>query len=459
MSIREALSESKKNLRLNMFEDYISYCKHCKFCRDAVRKAEPFGFTDGVCPFNNYTSGFDPLVGAAGKIQIVKGLFYGAIKPTKEMAQDIYQCTTCGACKQWCAALVDTVGIYEALRADLVNAGVAPMPEHKMFEERIKSYNNPYAEDPKKRLNWVPPNIQLPKAADVVYFVGCTSALRLPEIAQSIVNILNKLKVDFALLPEEVCCGSIMFRTGMRDVGEELVKKVMEMIYDTKASTVIFSCAGCYKTFSTDYPEILGESIDVELKHITQYLMELDQLKPVKRIDAKVTYHDPCHLGRHMEVFEPPRTLLNKIPGIELVEMGRNKAGAFCCGAGGGVKGAFPEIALAIANDRVIEAKETESSIIASACPFCKRNLADALEDVKSPMKMYDVVELIADSLEVRPRESPRREVKVTAESVEAELTLDQVKEELRKKLKSGEYSSLDLKRDAEKFLHDENMK
>jgi len=400
LSVSQYVATSKsRELCIKAFEDYISWCKNCKFCREAIRSAEPFGYTRGICPFKDYTSGYTTIVGASGKMLIARGLLYETIKPTPAMAEDVYLCTTCGACKQWCGALVDTVGVIEALRADLVKAGVAPLNIHREFAERIKKYYNPYAEPPEKRFTWVPPELKLPKKADVVYFVGCTSALRLPEIAESTVKLLDAAKVNFTIMPEEICCGSVMFRTGMREIGEDMAKRAIQMIEDTGASTVVFSCPGCYKTFVKDYQAILGEPLDYELKHISQYLLEIDELQFTKRVNARVTYHDPCHLGRHLEIFEPPREFIGQIPGLQLVEMERTKMGAFCCGAGGGVRGAFPGVSLDIAKERVREASATGGTMLASACPFCKINFRDAINELDATMQMYDVVELALKSV------------------------------------------------------------
>jgi heterodisulfide reductase subunit D len=186
----------------------------------------------------------------------------------------------------------------------------------------------------------------------------------------------------------------VFFRTGLRDTAEYLTKKVVEMVHQTGARTVLFSCPGCYRTFSLDYPGILKEPLGFEMKHIAEYLLELDNLKFNKEVKATVTYHDPCHLGRHMEIYEAPREFIEKIPGVKLVEMERNRRVAYCCGAGGGLRGAFPDISLSIARERVEEAQRTGSQILTSACPFCKLNLKDAVGQLSSPMEMIDIVEL-----------------------------------------------------------------
>jgi heterodisulfide reductase subunit D len=385
--------ELKKKYRIGAYEDYLSWCKNCKYCKESFGNREPFGFAKGICPVWYHSPGFETVI-ASGKNQIARGLLFGRIKPTPEMARDVYICSTCGACKEWCGALVDTVSVIEALRADLVDAGVGPMPRHKEFEESVKKNWNPYAEPFEKKFAWIPPELKMAKKADVLYFVGCTSALRLPEIANSVVKLSKLAGIDFTVLPEEICCGSVFFRTGLRDTAEYLTKKVVEMVHQTGAKTVLFSCPGCYRTFSLDYPGILKEPLGFEMKHIAEYLLELDNLKFNKEVKATVTYHDPCHLGRHMEIYEAPREFIEKIPGVKLVEMERNRRVAYCCGAGGGLRGAFPDISLSIARERVEEAQRTGSQILTSACPFCKLNLKDAVGQLSSPMEMIDIVEL-----------------------------------------------------------------
>jgi heterodisulfide reductase subunit D len=135
------------------------------------------------------------------------------------------------------------------------------------------------------------------------------------------------------------------------------------------------------------------------MKHITEYLLELDNLKFKKEVKATVAYHDPCHLGRHMEIYEAPREFIEKIPGVRLVEIERNRRVAFCCGAGGGLRGAFPDISSSIAMERVQEVESTGNQILTSACPFCKINLRDGVKQLNSPMEMVDVVELALRAL------------------------------------------------------------
>ena len=218
-------------------------------------------------------------------------------------------------------------------------------------------------------------------------------------------SLLKKLGVNFTILGlEEWCCGSPLFRVGARKVAEEQGRHNIEVIEKIGAKSVIFSCAGCYRTFRTDYQEIFG-NLKFNLLHITEFLSQLikeGKVKITKELKMKVTYHDPCHIVRHLAhlgrkapLIEQPREILKSIPGVEFVEMERNKLNAFCCGAGGGLRAGFTEQSLELASERIREAEKTGCETLVSSCPFCYRNLTDAIKKLNSKMAMYDVTELL----------------------------------------------------------------
>ncbi len=174
------------------------------------------------------------------------------------------------------------------------------------------------------------------------------------------------------------------------------------------AKTVFTACAGCYRTLKKDYPELIGEELPFEVKHITEVLVEMlsnDEI-PFKAAEGdklKVTYHDPCHLGRHMDLYDIPREVISKIPGIELIEMKRNRNNAWCCGAGGGVKSQFPDLAKDISKERIREAMESGADILTTSYPFCIGNFKDAYEEmepeIKDKMQLIDVIDFIASKI------------------------------------------------------------
>ena len=205
----------------------------------------------------------------------------------------------------------------------------------------------------------------------MLYFRGCTAREKETSIQKATEKLLNLAGVDYHILEDEKCCGSVLLRTGFFNEAQRQIKKNTEVL---KGEKIITSCAGCYKTLKDDY-----EGLDVI--HISQLLDELirDGKLNLEKGELDVTYHDSCHLARHMEVFDEPRNVIESL--ANLVEMENNRENSLCCGAGGGVKSAYPEIATQMAKTRIGQAMDTGCKTLVTACPFCKLNLSnDELE-------------------------------------------------------------------------------
>lgn len=199
----------------------------------------------------------------------------------------------------------------------------------------------------------------------MLYFRGCTAREKQTGIAEATERILKISGVDFHTLDDEKCCGSVLLRTGFIDEAAEQIKKNTEIL---KGEKIITSCAGCYKTLKEDY-----EGLDVV--HISQLLNDLisDGKLDLSKKNLDVTYHDSCHLGRHCDVFDEPRNVIKSV--ANLIEMDNIRENSLCCGAGGGVKSAYPEIANQMASSRLEQAKQTGCETLVTPCPFCKLNL------------------------------------------------------------------------------------
>jgi len=324
----------------------------------------------------------------------------------EEFKDDVHGCTTCGICATVCESGINTVELWEALRTNLVKKGIGPYGKQNMFPKLIGQYHNPYLLDQKDRLAWVPKDVKIEDKADIVYFTGCTAGYKQLALAFATSRVLNKLGIKFAMLGEdEWCCGSALIRTGqmhINDLPRETAKHNVEAIKKKGAKKVLFACAGCFRAAKVDWPRLLGQELPFEVVHITEFLADLikkDKIKWEKSIDKTITYHDPCHLGRHVGVFDAPRYVLSHIPGVTFVEMDRVKEFQRCCGAGGGVKAGIPDLALAVAESRVKDALETNADILSSACPFCKRNLMDGRDALKADIEVEDVIVLVAQAL------------------------------------------------------------
>lgn len=199
----------------------------------------------------------------------------------------------------------------------------------------------------------------------MLYFRGCTAREKLTSIQEATEKLLKLADVDYHVLEDEKCCGSVLLRTGFLKEAQEQIEKNTEIL---KGETVITSCAGCYKTLKEDY-----DGLDVI--HISQLLNQLinEGKLDVSKTDLNVTYHDSCHLGRHCDEFDEPREVINSV--ANLIEMENVRENSLCCGAGGGVKSAYPQIASQMGKSRIEQAKETGCETLVTPCPFCKLNL------------------------------------------------------------------------------------
>lgn len=222
----------------------------------------------------------------------------------------------------------------------------------------------------------------------MIYFRGCVVRDKLPDIENATEAILDKADIKYRVLENEGCCGSFLLRTGFKEDALEVMRKNLEDIKDEK---IVVSCAGCYNTLKNDYKELLG--IELDIVHTSQLFRDLikeGKLKPEKT-DLKIFYHDPCHLGRHCGEYQAPREVIENVAW--LVDSEREKENSRCCGAGGGVKSAYPETALKLARRRIQDVGETEAELLVTACSFCILNLISANNN--DHLKIIDLSELL----------------------------------------------------------------
>jgi heterodisulfide reductase subunit D len=193
---------------------------------------------------------------------------------------------------------------------------------------------------------------------------------------------------------------------GDRESYEKVAKENIDQFNSLGIKSFVTSCAGCFKTVSEDYAKV--EKLNFKMYHTLEYIVELiktGKLQLKNRVELKVTYHDPCHLGRHSGVFDAPRELLGLIPGIELVEMERNRENSRCCGAGGGLKSGYPDMQNQISQKRVAEAIETGATELVSACPFCYQGLQVGIQAMDAKIRMRDITELVNMAIADQPEE------------------------------------------------------
>jgi Fe-S oxidoreductase len=397
-------ANTKKEFKyLSEYGRMLMICISCGDCREATDiTLDPPRI--GVCPVKDHTPGFEPYFGR-GKMQIIRSVWQGKLGLSKELSEVFLQCPTCNACAEACVYDMDNTSIYEALRAELWAGGYG-LESHDEMNDAMVDLLNPYQRDNKQKAEWMdmidfPIKDASTEQAEVLYYVGCTAALT-PEIRNVAVHtarILKKLDIDFSVFGEnEVCCGSVAMRTGNRDAFNFVAEKNRELFKQSGVKTIITSCAGCYRTLKLDYKDVLKD-LDIEILHTVEFIHRILKERNIelKDLGLETTYHDPCHTGRHVGVYEEPRVLLEQM--THLTEMDTIKENAKCCGAGGGVKKAYPELSLEIAKSRVKEAEETGAEHLVSICPFCYRNLNDAIKALNSNLKMTDLTEILDHAL------------------------------------------------------------
>jgi succinate dehydrogenase/fumarate reductase iron-sulfur protein len=329
----------------------------------------------------------------------------GRLKP---MADNIWLCTQCNSCTLFCPKLVQCANALVEDHSLLVEAGNLPKTVIDVLE-RVYKYHNPMGTHQSKRMDWAKDlNVKTyptTTKADVLFFTCCSNTfdLRNQDAAKNMVEIFNKLGVNFATLgAEEWCCGDHMLRMGEKGLFEELALHNVEMFHKLQAEKIVTLSPHCYNTFKNDKP-YTDAKLDVQ--HYTQFLAEAikqGKIKPTKPAKRKAAYHDPCFLGKRNDVYDSPRQVLQAIPGLELVEMKRTKQSSFCCGGGAGrvwTEEAEPEKRPCM--NRVKEALDLGVDTIAVACPYCVTTLEDAVKvlDIENKIVIRDVLELLKESL------------------------------------------------------------
>lgn len=430
---------------LKELEDIIWRCTACGNCKVAYEYGPPPTFGE-ICPAG-VEFGFDGNMASKGKIAFARGILDGELEWTPEFLDAIYKCTICAGCQNQCELDHKPFipEIIEAMRRKAVEDGIGPMPTQKVISQSMKSYNNPYQGPRRVRTDWTRPFKKAKKpikdinkeSAPILYYVGCTGAYNQPvrPLPTATASIFQKLGLDFGILGEnEICCGSTAMRLGEADEFKRVAQTNLETfkrLHDERGvNTIITSCAGCYRAIKKDY--VLSKDYDkmmdgINVIHTSEYLYNLLQegkLKFTQELPWKVTFHDPCHTGRHLMnfkidedgsvawkgaflekdesdcLFDIPRELVKAIPGVELNEMERIRSNSYCCGGGGGVMTGYGDWAAKNAGLRIEEGMQTGAEKMVSICPFCHYNLNEGARRINSSMRLHDVVELIDMVLE-----------------------------------------------------------
>jgi Fe-S oxidoreductase len=359
--------------------------KHSEEFMDMILRCANCGFCQAHCPV--YGALHREALNARGKMIILQDVLEGRQEICDELVESLFQCTTCASCATNCPSGVKVPDILKAVRKDLVNMGTCH-PAFKGMDQVLKSHANIYAEDERETFGR-----RVNEKAEYVYFMGCVGQYREEDATEATLDVLDHLKVDYTLI-DEVCCTGVL-----EDVGHSLHKDKAEantaLIAATGAQTVITGCPYCFRTFRNKEAYAPLNDAGVEVVHISQFLKDFDM---GVKTGLKVTYHDPCDLGRHTGIYEEPRQTIKKI-APNFVELPENRVQALCCGAGGGVRGAYAKNSLAMARRRLSQVEQLGADVLLTECNSCVHNLSNA-KLRKQKFEVYTTTQFIAELLE-----------------------------------------------------------
>jgi Fe-S oxidoreductase/nitrate reductase gamma subunit len=401
------------------FTDMIDFsaCTRCGRCNEvcpSTSAKEPFSPREFLAQANEYTRfTYNPL----SKVKWLRErLFRQVSQAPKISPEQIWFCTTCRACLEVCPVYI---GAFDPIRrvrnVEIENGdGVSPLLTKSL--ETLYKFDNPWEPSKKKRAEWskglTVPDLTAGAKADLCYFVDCTTSIdtRTQNLARAFVKIMTHAGISFGTLGQkETCCGDIARRVGEEGLFEEQAEKTTSLFEKYGIADVVTSSPHCYNVVKNEYPpreamKAAEEEGPFRIRHYTQLLEELidkGAVKPVNLVNIKVTFHDPCYLGRYNNIYEAPRKVIRSIPGVSMVEMAHWGPDSLCCGGGGGRMWQELEGEQKLSEVRIREAANTGADAVVTSCPYCLIMLEDAVKtaELKRSLKVMDLNELVAKSL------------------------------------------------------------
>jgi Fe-S oxidoreductase len=353
------------------------------------------GLCDAVCPWNR--------VRDFSMRKLIREAAFGL---TEIDGEDLWRCTTCGNCPQQCPRGVQQIEVSVALRRVATEYEVFPtsVKSARTARASIISEGNPLQGERGKRADWAKDLPVKPFSEDmeVLYFVGCYLSYdpRMKKVATATANILNRAGVAFGILgSRENCCGESIRKTGSEEVFRNLARENIKAFIDNGVRKILVSSPHCYHTFKNEYPEFM---VNFEVVHMAQFLAQLvdeGRLEITGRYDRKVTYHDPCYLGRHNDIYDEPREILAKVPGLELSEMADSRRNSLCCGGGGGRIWMDTPMGERFSDLRLHQAREVGAEVLATCCPYCITNFEESRLNLEYDdiLEIRDITEIIQE--------------------------------------------------------------
>lgn len=362
---------------------------------DAFKLCYQCGLCDTVCPWNRVRS--------FSMRRIIREATFGL---TEIESEEMWRCTTCGNCPRQCPRGVKIIESGVSLRRIATEYGVFPTPVRPIrgISASLVAKGNPFNEEREKRSNWAEGlSVKaFSEGMEILYFPGCYLSYdpRLKKVARATAHILNSAGVDFGILgPKESCCGESIRKAGDEALFKRLARENIKTFIDNGVRKILVSSPHCYHTFKNEYPEF---RVNFEVVHITAYLLELikeGRLEITKEYGKKVTYHDPCYLGRHNGIYVEPREVLKQIPGLELVEMVDSQADSLCCGGGGGRIWMETPKGERFSDLRLEQAVAAGAEVLATSCPYCITHFEESrlTQEAGKTTEIRDITEIVQE--------------------------------------------------------------
>ncbi len=362
---------------------------------DADKLCYQCGKCDTVCPWNRVRKFFVRRMINQAKFGVV---------PFE--SEDLWLCATCRNCVQRCPRGVEIIDVMRAMRRLLVPEGVVPasIPNLRSVMTSLASVGNPWGQDPNDRPNWGKDLSvkEFTEGTETLYFPCCYPSYepRLKKVSQATANILTSAGIDFGILgSKEMCCGESVRKAGNETLFKHLARENIKTFIEAGVKKVLVSSPHCYHTFKNEYPEF---KVNFEVVHVSQYLFELmkgGRLQLTKEYGKKVTYHDPCYLGRHNGIYDEPREVLKKIPGLELIEMAESREESLCCGMGGGRIWMETAKGERFSDIRLEQAIGVGAEVLVTSCPYCITQFEDSRLTLKDSeaIQIKDITEMIQE--------------------------------------------------------------
>ncbi len=384
-----------ETVELAQFKDVIEGLKESG--GEAFKLCYQCGTCDTVCPWNRVRDFFVRKIVLQAQLGVV---------PFE--SEDLWLCATCGRCVQKCPRGVEIIDIMRAMRRLLVPDGVVPasIPNLRGIMTSIASVGNPWGQEPNDRANWAKDLgvKEFGEDTEVLYFPCCYPSYdpRLKKVSQATANLLTRAGVNFGILgSKENCCGESVRKAGNEALFKRLARENIKTFIENGVKKILVSSPHCYHAFKNEYAEF---RVNFEVVHISQYLFQLmneGKLKLTKEYGKRVTYHDPCYLGRHNGIFDEPRGVLKKISGLELVEMAESREESLCCGMGGSRIWMETAKEERFSNLRLEQAIKAGAEVLATSCPYCITQFEDSGLSLKENgrIQIKDITEILEEAI------------------------------------------------------------